>query len=194
MSLSAAHKEQTRLSILASARRLFKERGYNGVGIDTIMADAGLTRGGFYAHFKSKQDLFAEAIHEDGLEGALKQLEEEGITDPAEKFRRVIEFYLSEWHVDNPGQGCPLPTLTAAVGQSDDTVRTSFTDMIHESVKGFASLMPGGVKKNDKKALAVLSTMVGGVLLARGVNDEKLSQEILLNCRKAIESLAKHQD
>ena len=193
MSLSAAHKAETRRSIIESARRLFKERGYNGVGIDAIMADAGLTHGGFYAHFDSKQDLFAEAISENGLEEMLEILRNEGVHDPAEQFRRVIEMYLSAWHKDHPGEGCPLPTLTASISQSDDFVRETFTKTLQEGAQGFASLMPGGSKKNSRKAFAVMATMVGGVLLARAVHDETLAQDILDICQEAIDRIADEQ-
>ena len=106
------HKQQTRQRIVESARKLWKENGYANVTIGQIMKTAGLTHGGFYAHFTSKEDLFAEAALDlDVIERYRAMLTEPGGT-PLEVFEMVMDYYLSTAHRDNPAEGCPLVALS----------------------------------------------------------------------------------
>lgn len=102
MGYPQGHKEQTRQRIVEAARKLWKSEGYKGAGIDRVMKEAGLTRGGFYAHFKSKDDLLDEVLCENMVHDGLAYFAKQGITEPQDQKEAVIDWYLGEGHRDHP--------------------------------------------------------------------------------------------
>src|ERR1041385_8508120 len=110
------HKAETRKRILSAAARLFRERGYDGAGVDAIMNEVGLTAGGFYSHFASKEALFAEALGTALAEGKTRSAALAGM-NPLEA---MIKSYLSRAHRDGIATGCPLPALTPDVARSSE--------------------------------------------------------------------------
>jgi TetR/AcrR family transcriptional repressor of nem operon len=172
MGYAPDHAACTRARILESARRLFKERGADGVTVDAVMADAGLTRGGFYAHFASKDDLFAQALAETTVFDLLKR------HDGADWMRRVIEEYLGPLHRDRPGSGCPLAAHASQVSRGSSASRRAFTG----TLTALSEELGQRLGSNDE-ALAMLALMVGGVALARAVDDRSLSDALLAACR-----------
>ena len=106
------HKQQTRLRIVEAARRLWKAKGYANVTIGEIMKAAGLTHGGFYAHFKAKDELFAEAALDTGILDRYRALTQDPDATALGVFEMVLEYYLSAGHRDNPADGCPLVALS----------------------------------------------------------------------------------
>jgi TetR/AcrR family transcriptional repressor of nem operon len=111
MGYPQGHKEQTRQRIIQAARRLWKRRGYGGASVDKVMEEANLTRGGFYAHFKSKDDLLTEVLSETLAVTTIERLRQEGVTDEKDLKKRILDFYISEQHCAFPEQGCPLTSL-----------------------------------------------------------------------------------
>lgn len=183
------HKAETHKRIVRAAARLFRERGYDGVGVDAIMSEAGLTAGGFYAHFRSKEALFDEAIAEAlGRGGALttaKAHSESGSADGLTPLRLLVNSYLSRQHRDMVADGCPLPSLTPDVARSSEHTRAEYEQQVQRYLAQIAALLPGGSSAADDRSLAVLVQCVGGLMLARAVNDEDFSNRILKTCRKA---------
>ena len=177
-------KARTRRQILDAAGRLFRERGYDGVGVDKIMAEVGLTAGGFYSHFPSKEARFAEALGDafdarhqspganlsDGDEGALKDL---------------IFSYLSRTHAGMTAEGCIFPSLTADVVRGGDDARASYEARLRTFLAMIEQGMPAGETAARARAIGVLVQLIGGVLLARAVDDQALAGEILKACRQA---------
>jgi TetR/AcrR family transcriptional repressor of nem operon len=193
---SKEHKEETRRRILEAAARAYREEGVAGVGIGELMQSIGLTHGGFYAHFDSKDALVAEAC--ESVRSTLAQsyfawAEEAG---GAEGLRRVIRGYTSRQHRDEPGLGCLMPALAADASRAAPEVRASFTRSLRGLVAGVARLLRGarggsaaapaaasGEAVPDE-ALVLVSGMVGAVLLARAADDPELSDRILLAARR----------
>lgn len=191
---SKEHKEETRRRILEAAARAYREEGVDGVGIGELMQSIGLTHGGFYAHFDSKDALVAEAC--DSMRSPLAQRYFEWAEEVggAEGLRRMIRGYVSRQHRDDPGLGCLMPALAADVSRGAPEVRASFTRSLRRLAAGVARLLPGGRRASVEEpsqpdaipdeALVLVSGMVGAVLLSRAVDDPELSDRILLAARR----------
>ena len=185
MRYSNHHKAETRKKILDAAARLFRERGYDGVGVDAIMNEVGLTAGGFYAHFPSKQALFAEAVTQALGAGKRARAVKGAGADPADSLRALINGYLSRKHRDMVGEGCPLPVLTPDVARSDAPTRESYEQQFLYYLGEIEALLPQGATNTHDRSLALMAQCVGGLMLARAVKDEELSARILKACRQA---------
>ncbi len=187
MSYTPAHKERTRARILESARRLLKDQGLAGVSVDGLMAEAGLTRGGFYAHFKSKDDLVAAALEDPVLVGFLTK--HEGEREPAHWTRLVLEEYLGSLHRDRPGTGCPLAAFIGEASHAASEVQAAYAAQVKQAATTISARLPGKPKETEKEALGILALVIGGAALARAVDDKVLSDAILAACREAISDL-----
>jgi TetR/AcrR family transcriptional repressor of nem operon len=183
------HKAKTRQKILKAAARLFREFGYDGVGVDAIMAEAGLTAGGFYAHFPSKRALFDEALVTAVAGTNAPQAAAKGAgaasADDAGRLRMTIKSYLSRQHRDQVADGCPLPALTPDAARGGEASRENYERQLLQYVKRLEALLPEGAAARRDMALALMAQCVGGLMLARAVNDEQLSDRILKACRQA---------
>jgi AcrR family transcriptional regulator len=179
------YKKQTRKKILAAAGNLFREKGYNGVGVDAIMAEAGLTAGGFYSHFDSKEALFSEVIknvlsnRSSSLSTILEGKEGE------HWLKSLIKNYLSQFHRDNVIDGCPLPILTPDVTRSCNETRDNYEECLKVFLSEISKKMPEALVPAEERAIALVSQLIGGLMLARAVKDKELSNQILLSCQKA---------
>ncbi|WP_135076515.1 TetR/AcrR family transcriptional regulator [Terasakiella sp. SH-1] len=183
MGYPAGHKEKTRNRIIAAARKLWKTQGYSGASVDRVMEEAGLTRGGFYAHFKSKDDLFAHALNENITLVHLDKLKEEGVDDFKEQRRQVIQNYLSPLYRDHPDQGCPLTSLAQEGARFQGAPQQAMSSVIEELV----TWLSGGEKSN--KGLAGLSMMVGALTLSRATHNTELSDKILQSVERELGQL-----
>ncbi|MBK9314534.1 MAG: TetR/AcrR family transcriptional regulator [Acidobacteria bacterium] len=184
------HKAKTRRKILKAAARLFREFGYDGVGVDAIMAEAGLTAGGFYAHFPSKRALFDEALATataTAMTGsnATRAVAKSARADEAGQLRLTIENYLSRQHRERVADGCPLPALTPDAARGGETSRENYERQLLQYVNRLEALLPAGVAARSDVALALMAQCVGGLMLARAVKDERLSDRILKASRRA---------
>jgi TetR/AcrR family transcriptional repressor of nem operon len=190
MRVSKEVAQQSRERIVDVSSRLFRERGVDGVGIVDLMNAAGFTHGGFYKHFDSKQALAAEACaraFDDPLNRRRSRLLEGG-DDAVSPIRRFAEGYLSQRHRDNPGTGCPLPALGADAARHEAELRSAYTAGLKSLVDFLARSLPGRQKKaRREKALATLACLVGALTLARAVDDEALSSDILQAAIRSIE-------
>ena len=178
-------KAETRGRILIAAARLFRESGYDGVGVDAIMNEAGLTAGGFYSHFSSKETLFAEAMATALDPSNTLRATKSPALAASDRLAALIRGYLSRTHRDTVAGGCPLPALTADVARKSDTTRESYERDFLRYVNEIEGLLPEGSVPPRERALAIVAQCVGGLMLSRAVKSEKLSDQILKSCRLA---------
>jgi len=181
MGYPQGHKQKTRERIVLAARKLWKRDGYDGASVDKVMAEAGLTRGGFYAHFKSKDDLLVDALSETLAIEMISRLKEEGITDETVMRQMIVDFYISKAHRDHPDKGCPLTALTQEAARFGSGPRRVLADLVKRFSRWLSA--DGSSRENG---LAALSLMVGAVTLARAIEDESLSDEILQTSKKEV--------
>jgi TetR/AcrR family transcriptional repressor of nem operon len=177
------HKARTHAKIVQAASNLFRRDGYQATGLDALMAAAGLTRGGFYAHFRDKAHLLLEA-----LDAAFVQSRENLFARGHEALtgrdweRAASRRYLSQEHRRSSGDGCALPALGAEVARAPKKVQASFRARLEELLNGMAHRLGGGAK-GRQAAIRLLSGWVGALLLSRAVGDSALGDEILAAAR-----------
>jgi TetR/AcrR family transcriptional repressor of nem operon len=172
MKVTREQAAQNRERILDAAAKLFRERGLDGIGVADLMKDAGLTHGGFYGHFASKEELMAQACARTLANAAQKW--------SARSLSEIADYYLSKRHVQNPGSGCALATLGGDVSRQGAAVRHAFTEGASALVEVLTERTPGKTRAARRKnALAIFAAMVGALVLARAVDDPELSEEIL---------------
>ncbi|PNG24091.1 TetR/AcrR family transcriptional regulator [Streptomyces cahuitamycinicus] len=172
------HKSETRRRIIETAGRRFKQDGIDGSGVSTLMKDAGLTNGAFYAHFESKNDLVATAIA-DQLKAQAENIVARAAPGRA-GLEQIVRGYLSPQHRDNPGDGCPNAALLDEIGRCTDTTKQAYTDGVLVLIDGIADRMaPEAPSSTRVKALGLLGLMVGTLQLSRALTDSRLSDELL---------------
>jgi TetR/AcrR family transcriptional repressor of nem operon len=175
MRYEPGHKEATRRRILRRAASLFRREGYRGVGIDRIMAEADLTRGGFYAHFPSKSALFAEVLGQET--DFVRRLRD------SRDAREVISGYLDPENREKVARGCSLATLTNEVPRRGRAARAAFARQVEGLVAEVEAQLPAGLPDARARAVEAVALCVGGISLARGIGDESLAREVLAVCR-----------
>lgn len=166
------HKQATRRRIVEAAGRRLKRDGIDGSGIATLMADAGLTVGGFYAHFDSKEDLVANVVAE--------QLREQGAKFRAQPIEQIVRDYLSVQHRDDLEGGCPSAALLDEIGRSTDATKGAYTDALLAEIDEIATrLVPDDPPSARLGTLSVFALMVGSLQVSRALADRKLADEVL---------------
>jgi TetR/AcrR family transcriptional repressor of nem operon len=179
MKVSKEKAAENRRKIVDAASRLFREKGFEGAGVAALMQDAGLTHGGFYGHFASKDDLAAEACAKT-LAASAERWARIVREKPDEALAVIVRSYLSPRHRDNPGDGCAYATLGPEAARQNSAIRRSFSEGIRAHAEALTGILPGRSKAaRREKAIATLSGMVGALVLARAVDDAALSDEIL---------------
>jgi TetR/AcrR family transcriptional repressor of nem operon len=180
MRVSKAQAAQNRQKILTAATRLFRERGIGATGVDAITEDAGLTHGAVYSQFGSKEAIAAETMRE-VMAGSRRRwrrlLERSG---RGKAFAAIVVGYLSHDHRDSAGTGCAVAALGSEIAKQPERVRNAFTAELKEGLDFLADLMPrAGRSRAYDDAIAAFASMAGGLILARAVSDERLSNRIL---------------
>jgi len=153
MPYTAEHKENTRRRIVQSARRLFNRHGFNGVSIDEIMAEAGLTRGGFYNHFGTKEELYAEVVQQVLTCRDSNDASPASGTRPRSNGGEFIAAYLSQGHFEDRDNGCPLMALPSDVARGGEPVRRAYRQVLEYMVEHLQAGVPGAEPR--RRALAV---------------------------------------
>jgi len=179
MGHSRAEKERTHKRIVKIAAKRFREKGLAGFGIADLMKEAGLTVGGFYKHFDSRDDLVAEAVS--SAFGTWKrQLDAAASGGPPLTYAKLIDDYLNEAHRDSPGTGCAFSALAPEIARSDKRTRALASKQIENDIQLIAGLLPAKDKRAARsRAILTFSALVGAMSLARAVSDESLSREVL---------------
>jgi AcrR family transcriptional regulator len=176
---SPSRKEETHERIVAAAARAIRRSGYDGTGVADVMKDAGLTHGGFYAHFASREAMLAEAADRAGAEAVAASTRIAATAPPPQALRSLLEAYLSKAHVQNAETGCPVVALGSETPRQAPEVRRAATRRIKEMIDLIARQSPDwGQPGAHERALATVATMVGALLLARAVDDPKLSDAL----------------
>lgn len=180
MRYSREHKQETHDRIVRKASVRLREKGAHGIGVADLMKEAGLTHGGFYAHFDSREALVMEAFAyamDRSMEHWRKLTDE---ATPEKRLALVAESYLSTLHRDNPGTGCSIPTLGAEIARESPKARKAFAGKLDEMIEQLADYIPNLPRKAARKqAIATLATMAGTMLLARIAGSSELSDEVL---------------
>ena len=180
MPYPAGHRERVRKRIVESARQLFNRSGFEGVSVDSIMSHAGLTRGGFYSYFESKSDLYAEVM------GCF-------FTDPEWKSRwdgvdvdlasadagpQIVRAYLSRQHFDDVENSCPMVALPSDVARSDKRVKAAFETVFQAMVGVLARNVRNSSQPRENTAMAIAALCIGGMVVARSMNDRELGDRL----------------
>ena len=180
-------KELTHERIVDAASRAIRRSGYAGIGVADIMKEAGLTHGGFYAHFESRDALLAEAVAKAGRDTATAlderirtRVRDEGVST----LRALIEYYLADAHMVAAETGCVISAVCSEMPRQAEGVRQASALRVRALIERVRRALPDGADTAD--AIAITSTMVGAMQLARGVDDERQGKLILKNARRAL--------
>ena len=191
--VSKQQAEQNRARIVTEAARLFRERGLGGVGVDALTKAAGLTHGSLYSRFGSKDELTAAALAEALRRGGESLYPPDAASRP-DAFETVINRYLSTAHRDAPGGGCALAAVGCEVARQAPAVRRVLTEGVKNSAGRLSRVLPERNRPEEAasdgsppdRALAILASMVGALILSRAVDDPELSERILDASRRRI--------
>lgn len=189
MRVSRAQAEANRETVINVASQLFREHGFDGIGLKDLMKGAGLTQGGFYKQFESKDDLAALASRR-AMENAAKRWSS-AAAESATPLESIFDIYLSEGHREDVADGCPLIALGSDAARQSPEVRRSFQDGIEVYLRALEGFMPPSSSADAKtRAMAVLSLMAGAVTISRVLNDEQLSGAFLEVARAEVARIA----
>ena len=183
MAWNKTHKEQSKDKILQSAAMLFTHHGFDKISIDQVMKKAQLTRGAFYSHFSSKSDLYAQALSK-GAQVAYQRVPKNETLDMA----KYAQYYLSPEHRDDClQQPCPLAFLVSDINQQDKQVKRTYT----QAFERFIKLAEQSITDKEK-ALQSVALMIGGLAIARALDDKQLSDDLLKACQIGVFALTKN--
>jgi len=186
MRYSREHKQETHARIVRKASVRLREKGAHGIGVADLMKEAGLTHGGFYAHFDSREALVIEAFAyamDRSMERWRKSAEE---IAPEKRFSTIVDSYLTPQHRDDPGRGCAVPTLGAEIARESPKTRKAFAAKLEQMIDMIADQIPELPRKAARKqAAATLATMMGTLVLSRIAGNGEFSDEILAAGREA---------
>ncbi|MEI5668560.1 TetR/AcrR family transcriptional regulator [Bosea sp. CCNWLW174] len=184
MRVSRQQAAENRKRVIETASRLFRENGFDGIGLKDLMAGAGLTQGGFYKQFASKDELVALATRR-ALESVSERWSKAAATRPDDSLRAVSEFYLSQGHSAERADGCPIVALGSDAARQGPQVKAVF----EAGMLGYLDMVTGWLGEgHEDEAMVVLSTMVGALLLSRAVNDETLARRFLETAAASVTS------
>src|SRR5258705_9404952 len=187
MRYSREHKQETPARIVKKASVRLREKGAHGIGVADLMKEAGLTHGGFYAHFDSREALVIEAFAyamDRGTERWRKLAEQ---TPPDKRLAAIVESYLTPVHRDDPGHGCAVPTLGAEIARESPKTRKAFSAKLEAMIDMMADQVLDVPRKVARKqAISALTTMMGTLVLSRIAGNGEFSDEILTSGRDAV--------
>jgi TetR/AcrR family transcriptional regulator, transcriptional repressor for nem operon len=186
MRVSRIQAAENRQTVINVASRLFRERGFDGIGLKDLMEGAGLTQGAFYKQFASKDDLAAQASKR-ALESASRRWSAAAEANPKDPLGAVVAFYLSMGHREERMDGCPVVALGSDAARQSVDVKASF----EAGIKNYLEMLGRWIGETDgedstDKAMTILSTMVGALVLSRAVNNKRLSKRFLQAAAKSV--------
>jgi TetR/AcrR family transcriptional regulator, transcriptional repressor for nem operon len=186
MRYSKEHKQETHTRIVKKASVRLREKGAHGIGVADLMKEAGLTHGGFYAHFDSREALVIEAFAYamDHANERWRKVAEQ--TPPEKRLATIVESYLTTVHRDDPGHGCAVPTLGAEIARESPKTRKAFAGKLEQMIDMMADQILDVPRKTARKqAMATLATMMGTLVMSRIAGSGEFSDEILTSGREA---------
>ena len=176
------HKEETHRKVVEAASRRFRKDGIEATGVVDLMADVGLTHGGFYAHFSSKETLVKEALAAASSKSRerLQREIEKARADGRDPLESIVRSYLTTLHRDRPDRGCSVAALGSEIARHPRKTREAFTEGLDKTLEIIAGALPAAVTERRKeKAYAMFSTMIGSLQLSRAVSDPAMSQAVI---------------
>lgn len=179
MRYSKEHKAETHARIVKKASVRLRERGAHGIGVADLMKEAGLTHGGFYAHFDSREALVVEAFDYAMDRAMTRRRQQIADLPPDARLPHLVDTYLSPQHRDNPGHGCAMPALGAEIARESPKTRRAFAAKLDDMIGMMAEQYPGDPDAARAQAIAALATMMGGILMARIAGSGEVSDEFL---------------
>jgi len=186
MGHSRAEKAKTHKRILNIASRRLREEGLSGVGINEVMKEAGLTVGGFYKHFQSRDALVADAVSS-CLGTWRRRLDAAQAGGPPFSYEELVDDYLTQSHRDRPGTGCVISALAGEIPRSGKRARSLISQQIRNNVELITGLLPDKDKRKARaKAILTQCALIGAVTLARAIPEDRLSREILATVQAAL--------
>lgn len=187
MPYSKKHKQETRQKIIESAIGLFSTKGFDQVTIDQLMEDVGLTRGAFYSHFTSKQEIYATAIIAGAKKSRISEQKPKGMSQQ-EWTKDLLFGYLSEDHIKQKISPCPLAFLVTDIANNEFEVKETYTRMfkvLNKTIKKQLGKNPEIIEPSEQDILATTAMMIGGVAIGRALNDQTTTNKLLDSCRQA---------
>lgn len=193
MRYSSAHKARTHRKIVSSAARLLRRDGIDGVSVAGVMREAGLTHGGFYAHFSSKDALLPEVL-EAAFAQTLSRLQSAAANDsePLQQLEAIVQAYLSETHRDRPEMGCPAAALGPEIARMAGACEAQFESALEDRLELLEPLLADN-EASRETAIGIMSLMLGALVTARVVRSTPLSNEVLRSARRCAFRLATGQ-
>ncbi len=186
MRVSRSQAAENRETVINVASRLFRAHGFDGIGLKDLMEGAGLTQGAFYKQFASKDDLAAQASRR-AMASAVNRLSAAAAANPDDPLGAAIALFLSSEHCEERMDGCPVVALGSDAARQSADVKASFEAGIREYLELLGSWVGGAEgEEPSSKAMTILSTLVGAVVLSRAVNDEQLSKQFLQAAAKSV--------
>jgi TetR/AcrR family transcriptional regulator, transcriptional repressor for nem operon len=194
MRVSRIQAAENRETVINVASRLFRERGFDGIGLKDLMKGAGLTQGAFYKQFASKEDLAVQASKR-ALESASRRWSAAAEANPKDPLGAVVAFYLSMGHREERMDGCPVVALGSDAARQSVDVKTSF----EAGIKNYLEMLGRWIGDTDgedstDRAMTILSTMVGALVLSRAVNNKRLSKRFLQAAAKSVSMTSSASD
>jgi TetR/AcrR family transcriptional regulator, transcriptional repressor for nem operon len=187
MRYSKEHKQETHARIVKKASVRLREKGAHGIGVADLMKEAGLTHGGFYAHFDSREALVIEAFAYAMDRATERWRKVAAQTPPDKRLATIVENYLTPVHRDDPGHGCAVPTLGAEIARESLKTRKAFAAKLEQMIDMMADQVQDAPRKAGRKqAMAALATMIGTLVLSRIAGTGEFSDEILDAGRDAV--------
>ena len=196
MGHSKVEKAETHKRIVSIAAKRFREEGLTGIGIADLMREAGLTVGGFYKHFKSRDALVAEALGS-ALEMWKHQVKAAASGGPPVTYESLVDDYLSQAHRDHPGTGCPVSALAGDIARTGKRTRAAASRQIRDNIELVAALLRDATKRAEgeeggrtarSRAILTYCALVGAISMARAVSDDQLSREILATVARLLKN------
>jgi TetR/AcrR family transcriptional repressor of nem operon len=186
MRYSKEHKQETHARIVKKASVRLREKGAHGIGVADLMKEAGLTHGGFYAHFDSREALVIEAFGY-AMDRATERWRTIAAETPVEKrLSTIVDSYVSAVHRDDPGRGCAVPTLGAEIARESARTRKAFSAKLEQLIEVVAEQIPDVPRKTARRqAMGMMATMMGALVMSRVAGSGELSDEILAAGREA---------
>jgi TetR/AcrR family transcriptional repressor of nem operon len=178
------HKKQTRDRIVRNAARKVRAQGLSGPGVASVMKASGLTVGGFYKHFRSKEELLAEAIAQGFSEFSEKVFASLRSVPPEDRWKEVVRWYLSPEHCNHPDTGCPVVTLAPEIARAKLAVRKRIATQMKELTQRWAESMPGvTARERERNFFVIFSAMAGAVATARLFTEPADRERVLASTR-----------
>src|SRR5689334_10841179 len=180
------HKIRTRERIIRNAARKLRAEGLSGPGVESVMKASGLTVGGFYKHFRSKDELLAEAIAQ-GFSELSEKVSSVQDVPPQDRWKEIVRWYLSAEHCNHPGTGCPVVTLAPDIARAKLSVRKRTAELMRELTDRWVELMPGATPgERQRNFFAIFSAIAGAVAIARLFTEPADRQKVLDSVRDSL--------